>query len=181
MKFHPDSDRLELVKAAKKYQKIWDNESRKIVGVMEKISSLKFKEKFINALIYEGISFSHPLRLRASYSTEIKKATLIHELCHRLLVGNKIETPKISKDEDESLEIHKVIYLILYDIWVDLYGERFAKRNVKVEFGRDPKYRKAWDWALSFNKKTRVRKFSQLLRPFLTAQRRTNPVAGEVD
>lgn len=157
--FYPESDKAEFIKAAKEYQDIWDSEGEKIIETMERISGLRFVEKFINAIVYEWISFSFPLRLRASYPLDIKKATLIHELGHRLLAGNKIT--KKGKNF-RALEIHKPLYLILYDIWVNLYGEDFAKKNVKIESERHEDYKEAWEWVLSFDKETRTKKFTEL-------------------
>lgn len=158
--FHPESDKAEFIKAAKEYQNIWNSEGEKIIEVMERISDLSFVEKFINAIVYEWISFSLPLRLRASYPLDVKKAVLIHELGHRLLFFNGIT--KKGKNF-QAPEIHNPLYLILYDVWASLYGEDFAKKNVEVESERHEDYKKAWKWALSFNKKTRAKKFSKLV------------------
>lgn len=89
--FYPESDKKEFIKAAKEYQKIWDKEGKKIIKTIEKISGFKFKTKFINAVTFEGVSYSLPLRLTSSYPLKFKRATLIHELCHRLLVDNGVK------------------------------------------------------------------------------------------
>jgi hypothetical protein len=164
IKFYPESDKQEFIEAVKEYQGICDKEGPGIIKTIEKVSGLKFTEKFINAIVFDGISHSHPLRLRFSYPHEVKKATLIHELCHRLLEGNEIEM-ETNDPEIRSLELHKCLDLILYDIWEELYGEGFAKRNAKVECGRGPLYKNAWDWALSFDRKTRQAKFAGLVSP----------------
>ena len=43
----------------------------------------------IRAIVYEGISNSGykriPMRMRASYPPDTKRATLVHELAHRLI------------------------------------------------------------------------------------------------
>lgn len=49
---------------------------------------------------------------------------MIHELGHRLL----IHVPK-TKELDE----HRVLFLVLYDIWESLSGRDFADRMVEVE------------------------------------------------
>lgn len=162
IKFHPDSDKQEFIEGAKEYQDIWDKEGAKIVETMERISGLKFTEKVINAITFEGISRRYPLCLRSSYSHEIKKATLIHELGHRLLTGNGIV--EAGDPKTQALKTHKCLNLILYDIWEELYGEEFAKRSVEVEWhDRPPFYKEAWDWALSFDKKTRQAEFTGLV------------------
>lgn len=169
--FCPESDDPKLVDSAKIYQKIWKVEGSKIVPAIERISGLKFKEKFINAIVFEGISYSHPLRIRASYPDVVKKGTLIHELCHRLLVGNKVEFNKGKNEQARSLEIHKQIYLILYDIWLELYGRDFAHYNVEAESTRGPVYKKALGWVLSFEKKTRQKKFRDLISRYAEVSR----------
>jgi len=163
IKFYIDHDDKDLKEAANEYQRIWDEEGRRIVRAIEKISGLKIKEKVINAIVFEGISYSRPLSLRASYPTDIKKGTLVHELCHRLMSGNFPQRKVIIKDyEAWSLKNHKNINLVLYDIWVDLYGKEVADRNVEVESGRKPLYKKAWDWALVLSKEEREKKFSEV-------------------
>ncbi len=148
--FYPDHDDLELIKSAEEYQEIWIKESARIIETIERLTGLKFTENTINAVVIEGVSRSHPLSLRASYPIETKKATLVHELFHRLIPGK----------EDE---IHKLLDLILYDVWIDLWGEDFAKKQVKVESERQPLYKDAWDWALSLTREQRAAKFKELI------------------
>lgn len=137
IKFYPKSDELNLVKAVKEYRDIWEQEGEKFITVIERISNLKFKDREIESCVYEGKSTSHPLQLRASYPIEIKKATLIHELCHILLTDNDIK--------GDSLEIYKRINPILFNTWVDLYGEDFANRMVEEEIKKGKIYEKAWE------------------------------------
>ncbi len=161
--FFPDSDKQEFVDATKHYQQIWDKEGKKIVRVIEKVSNLKFTEKIINAVVLEGgASLSHPLGLRASYPLEVKKATLIHELCHRLMTGNNIKF-RFESFVNRPVEIHKILNLILYDIWVKLYGKDFADRNVEVERQRAQIFKGAWDLALGFEKHERKRRFKEII------------------
>ncbi len=157
--FYPESDKKEFVKAAAEYQKIWEKEGQKIVKAIEKYSGLTFKTKVINALTFEGISYSSPLQLNSSYNPSRKEGTLVHELIHRLLVENNFWLP----EENFLEEVHKIIDLILYDIWVELLGEKGAKDNKEVEIGYgNPAYKKAWDWALSFPKEKRAKKFQEM-------------------
>lgn len=161
--FYPDSDQPEFLKASKEYQHIWDEDGERIIETIERVSSLRFLEKFINAIVFEGISRSHPFCLRASYKEEHKKSTIIHELCHRLSVGNHI----VIKDErglTSSLENHRILNLILYDIWSDLYGEEFAKEAALIESKRQQFYKDAWDYALGFNRETRAMKFAEIIK-----------------
>ncbi len=156
--FYPESDRIEFIEATTAYQRIWDNDGTKILETIMKISSLSFAEHYINALIFEGISFSNPLMLRASYPEQVKRGTLIHELCHRLLVENNINV--IGQDREiGQLLTHKYVNLILFDIFSDLYGQGFAEEMVSVESARRPFYRVAWEWALSLSREERAQKF----------------------
>lgn len=168
IKFYPDSDMRNLEEPLKRYREIWEKEGKKIVEKIEDISGLKFKENFINAVVFlaKMPSRSYPLSLKAYTSDDIKRAVLVHELCHRILAGNKIGLlkRKTKYGHERTLEIHKVVYLILYDIWVDLYGERFAKKSVKMEsnFPGANAYKEAWNWVLSFSREERLKKFERL-------------------
>lgn len=166
--FHPDCDDKELLKAAEEYQQIWDIESKKMLETIEKISGLSFKEKFINALVIEEMSRSHPLTLRASYHNGQKRAVLVHELCHRLIAGNVVINERKRKLDKKKLlalstERHKLLDLILYDILIDLYGEDFADKNITIESKRQNFYKEAWQWALSFNREQRSELFSKFV------------------
>ena len=92
------------------------------------------------------------MHLRASYPLDTKRATLIHELGHRLQVG--VARP----DEDE----HEVLFLWLYDTWVALWGREFADAQVQVERARRGPYPKAWDAALSLDSAARAERFRVL-------------------
>lgn len=151
--FVPENDSEEFVKACKDYQDIWSEFNEKIVQSFENITGLKFNDKPIKAVVYEGISQSHPLKLRASYTLETKKATLVHELGHILLVDNKIIPSRMSS--------HQLLYLFLYEVWVNLFGKQFADEQVALEKNRTEKYKTAWEWALSKTESDRKKLFSE--------------------
>lgn len=158
--FYPDCDDYGLVKNSKIYTNFWKKEGIKIISEIEETSGLFFKESFINAIIYNGISYSFPLRLQASLESEHKKGALIHELCHRLVVGNSIKLIPAAEDINISMTIHKHTYLILFDIWKNLYGVEYANKEVIFEKNLwkgsgTNYYALAWDWALSKNRETR--------------------------
>lgn len=164
--FYPESDKKELEEDTKEYIKIWNDEGIKIIDALETMSELHFKEQIITAIIYNGISRSHPLLLRANYDLDTKKATVIHELGHRLLSRNGARTSGSSTAIEKSIESHKLLDLILYDAWDMLYGKEFADRLVLVESSRKPEvYKIAWQWALAFSKKERRDEFKKL-NPF---------------
>ena len=84
----------------------------------------------IKAIVFEGISNSgykwKPMRMRASYPPDTKRATLVHELAHRL----------IADLSSWNLEEHPIIFLFVYDVWVKLWGQEFADEQVAVESER---------------------------------------------
>jgi hypothetical protein len=168
IKFHPDSDVRDLQVATESYGDIWEKEGEKIVKSIEKVSGLKFKETYINAVVFLAKlpSRSYPLSLKTNLPNERKRATLVHELCHRILAANHIGPPKdqFKTENERVLEVHKILYLILYDVWCDLYGEEFAKKSAQIESGTEKVnvYKKAWKWALSMNQRQRSRLFSNL-------------------
>jgi hypothetical protein len=160
MNFTPESERF--AEATRQYRQIWDAERRKMIEAMEVVSGLKFIETNIPVIVFEGTSSSgfgdRPMRLRASYPEEVKKATLIHELGHRLIS----QLRNRPKDIDE----HRVLFLYLYDVWTRLYGKSFADRMVEVEKKRKGlyDYEAAWNWALSLSEKERAAKFSEIVK-----------------
>ena len=102
---------------------------KRMIQAMERVSGLKFAETELKAVIYEGPSNSgfgsNPMNLRASYPMDVKKATLVHELSHRM----NAQLKKRPKDLDE----HRILFLYLYDVWESLYGKDFADQQVEVE------------------------------------------------
>lgn len=167
--FYPDSDNPEFEKAVEEYAKIWAEDGDKIVETIEKISGLKFKEKFINAIVFDDVSYSSPLALNGTIPTEHKKGTIVHELCHRLLVVNEIKWEDLKGKNAYYLLSHKPVDLILYDAWVELYGENFAEKEKEYEIGlwigKDTSpYKVAWDWALSMTKEQRAEEFKKYLK-----------------
>lgn len=157
--FYPERDDENLIKAAGEYQEVWNKESEKILNSIYKVAGLKPKSRVINSLIcaYTN-SYAYPLVLRDSYPKDIKTGTLIHELMHRL-----IKIADNSHYKKNPLEQHKDLYLVLYDIWVDLYGEEFAEENRLAESDRKPYYKEAFDWALSMSVEERKEMFRKYL------------------
>jgi len=167
--FYPDSDNKDFLKAAEEYKKIWSSDGEKIVRTIERISGLKFKEKLLNVIVYHKRSWALPMCLYDSMSTDQRKRALIHELCHRILIGNGIE--KVTKDLTSFVEIqggrlnsHVLIDLIFFDILEELYGYDFAMDCVKYEIyawgsETDNIYKDAWDWALKLTKEERQNEF----------------------
>jgi hypothetical protein len=161
MHFEPQSPKEAFIKAAAEYDALWKTEGERMLDAMERISGITFTERDIKAVIFESASYSgygdQPMHLRASYPADVKKATLIHELLHRML--GRVKT---TVDIDE----HRKLFLVLYDIWVALYGKEFADQNVAVESKRKGlyDYESAWKWALAMSPGERAAKFKALRR-----------------
>lgn len=160
MNFTPESERY--AEATKQYQGIWNAEGRRMIEAMESVTGLRFFETDISVIVFEGASSSgfgaRPMKLRASYPEEVKRATLIHELGHRLNAQFKNRP----KDIDE----HRILFLYLYDVWKKLYGRDFADRMVEVEKKRKGlyDYETAWIWALRLSEEERAAKFKEIVK-----------------
>ena len=151
--FQPDSDQFS--EAARQYETIWARDGVKITAAMEAASDLKFEDREVKAMILEVSSESgyreKPMRLRASYPLDTKKATLIHELGHRL------QSDLFRRGEDD----HPYLFLWIYGVWVNLYGREFADAQVAVEKQRGRMYPAAWDYALSLPSEQRAAKWKE--------------------
>jgi hypothetical protein len=148
--------------ATEEYRQLWASEGQRMIGAMERLSGLSFAsppyaDTVITAVVFEGVSNSgfreQPMKLRASYPPDTKKATLLHELGHRLQIG-------IARPNDDE---HAVLFLWLYDVWVALYGQQFADAQVLVERARRGPYPAAWDSALSLSAAERRTKWKALV------------------
>ncbi|MBP9778865.1 MAG: hypothetical protein KBD25_06770 [Rickettsiaceae bacterium] len=159
--FYPDYDSHTIQLAANEYSKIWQEDGAKITEIIETISKIKFIEHEINAIIFEGRSYSNPLQLRTSYSLETKRCALTHELCHRICKANKLTL--VNHNDTALLGAHKVIFLILFDVIKELYGIDIAKNNVRLESQYSTEYNKAWEWSLSKTPEERAAIFYSLI------------------
>ena len=147
--------------AAREYEAIWADEGTRIITAMESVSGLRFVNPFyadtsITAIVLEGVSYSgyreRPMQLRASYPPATKRATLIHELGHRL------QSNLFRQGEQE----HGPLFLWIYDVWVRLYGQPFADEQVEVEKRRRGPYPAAWDSAMSLTAQQRAARWRAL-------------------
>lgn len=155
--FHPECDISRFMEAADEYKKIWDEDGDKITETIERISGSVFRADLYNAIILDNKpSSSYPIILRSSYPFEQKKSTLIHELCHKVIKLN-------DEMKASSLENHKILNLILYDIWVELYGKEFADDAVTRERVWEGVYPEAWDHALAFTKEQRQEEYQKFI------------------
>ncbi len=159
LEFRPQAARFAA--ATEEYRQIWASEGPRIIETMEKATKLRFRPAPIRVVVYEGTSFSgderRPMQLRASYPSNTKKATLVHELGHRLL-GSLALPP--------NFEEHPIIFLFIYDVWTALWGKDFADAEVIVESGRRGlyDYESAWKAALAMTASERAAKFAEFVR-----------------
>ena len=151
IEFVPESETFAA--AVGEYERIWATEGARIARTMQEVSGLTFTDTAITAIIYEGVSSSGfrdtPMRLRASYPVETKKAALMHELGHRL------QSPLFRQQDEE----HGPLFLWLYDSWVRLYGKEWADAQVVIEKRRRGPYPRAWDEALALSAKERAERW----------------------
>jgi hypothetical protein len=160
--FKPITNEHAFEQAAKQYTAIWDEKSKEVVNTIEDLSGLSFIPCTIQAVIYEDISKSHPLHFRSSYDQETKEATIVHELCHILIDENAPEKIRLLEGADENLAAHKQINLFLYDVWVKLFGQSVADRQVAIESNRAAFYKAAWSWVLAMDFNDRQQKLESL-------------------
>ena len=146
--------------ATEEYQAIWARDGSRIVVAMERATGLQFEAGPIEVSVYEGTSLSGirdqtPMRLRASYSTDTKRATLVHELGHRL-IGHLVPG---------TFDDHPVIFLFIYDVWVELWGQAFADEQVSVERKRrgPADYDGIWQTTLALSRAERANRFKQFV------------------
>jgi hypothetical protein len=155
LEFVPESETFAA--AVGEYERIWAADATRIVQTMQDVSGLTFIDTVVTAIVYEGVSSSGfrdtPMRLRASYPLDTKKATLIHELGHRL------QSPLFRRNDEE----HGPLFLWLYDAWVRLYGKEFADAQVAVEKRRRGPYPRAWDEALALSPKARAERWRAIV------------------
>jgi uncharacterized protein (DUF433 family) len=153
----PDSAAFEP--AAAEYRAVWSSEGSRIVAAMERFSGLRFQETRIPVRVVAGPSSSgyreEPMRLRATYPEPTKRATLIHELGHRL------QNHLFKRDKDD----HPALFLWLYDVWIALYGPDFAREQVEVESARKGgrhDYAGMWATALARDSASRAAAWREL-------------------
>lgn len=159
--FESSSNEKAMYQAAESYRILWKDNGEKIVKSIEEISHIAFTTSSISFRIVNGPSRSHPPELRGNQGSFAKKEAITHELCHILLRDNNLKAKQFNTSL--SLGIHMVIDLILYDIFTDVWGQKFAREAVRLESKHSQVYRKAWKWATGFSKEQRARKFQHFV------------------
>lgn len=149
--------------AAEKYAALWTAEGERIVRTLEEVSGLGFALDSVHVLVMDGPSWagSGRMGMRADYPPDTKRATLVHELGH-LLLGNRVPT---DSSGEPVVEPHRILFLFLYDVWVELWGAEFADRQVAVESARrgGVDYEGTWGEVLARDAEARATELRELL------------------
>jgi hypothetical protein len=147
--------------AVRAYEAIWQAHGDAIVAALEARTCVRFSEANVSAVVADATSHSggpdHPMQLRASYTTDVKQSTLVHELGHRHLWQ--------LEERLDDVDGHMTLYLILDRVWADVWGEPFAEAQVRHESGWRSRYdyAEAWSWARSLGDDERARLWRELL------------------
>jgi hypothetical protein len=145
--------------ASAQYRSLWCSEGSRIIAVLERVSGFSFPASPIEVFVFQGPPMTaydgRTIWLKASYPEYYKRATLVHELGHRLAA---------TMPRTADLDDHRLLYLFLYDAWTELYGAPFADRMVQIErriAGRYD-YAGAWDWTLIQTREQRQARLASL-------------------
>jgi len=138
--------------ASGEYRELWCSEGRRIIETMERVTGFSYPADPVEVFVANGTPMTafdgRTIWLKASYPTYYKRATLVHELGHRLA---------FTMPRPPELDDHRLLYLFLYDVWAELYGRDFADRMVEIESRISGRYdyAAAWDWALAMTREQR--------------------------
>ncbi|NKB87736.1 MAG: hypothetical protein GKS06_05900 [Acidobacteria bacterium] len=145
--------------ALAEYSEIWDAEGGRIGDTLERISGMQFPVSAVRVQVIDGPSWAgrSSMGMRATYPVATKRATLAHELGH-ILIGDRIP-------DDAELDHHYVLFLFLYDTWVELWGAEFAVEQVAVESQRrgGVDYEGIWKLVLEKTEQQRANELETLI------------------
>lgn len=157
--FRAEQDYPEIQTAVEHYSKLWDEIGSTVLRAAKQVSGLGFQSKQLEAIVYDGVSQSHPLKLQATTNHQRSRGDLVHELMHILLTDNNIHSDVID-DPNHTRRAHKLLDLILFDVYVGVFGREFAREQVALERSQSPDYEQAWDWVLAMGPAERKTKFA---------------------
>jgi len=157
--------------ARNEYEQIWAAYGSRMIAVMELASGLRFvypqyadtaivvtvREEAANS----GFRDRSGIVMRASYSADTKRTTLMHELGHRLMAG------LFRREEDE----HYQLFLWLYDAWILMFGRDTADEQVAIEKRRGERYVTAWNRVLALSADQRAEAWRRELDERLPTRR----------
>lgn len=150
----------EFAESAATYEARWNEEGGRIVAALERAAGIRFPADPIEVIVRDGAPMTtydgRTIRLRAHYPINAWRATISHELGHRLAQA----LPRTAGIDD-----HRLLYLFLYDALTDLYGSGFADQVVRIErrFADAYDYDAAWRWALSMTRTERQARLRHII------------------
>jgi len=166
---------LEAFLQARRLERLWCGYEMVALASFLMHTGLAFRDKRIT--IYVGADIQthsgdsgHAMQITYnsfgySDSDDELMRTLLHELAHRLVMGNGIRSKQEEYTYLRNLLAHKRIYLFLYDVEADVLGEEVASEDVastlqwsKRAFGN------AWDWALAKTYDERQQAIRRMIR-----------------
>ena len=160
---HFEASAADFEEATEAYRAIWSAEGARITEALERWSGLSFPVRSVAVTVMEGPSWAGTDRMgmRASYPPDTKRATLAHELGH-ILIGETIPEDERGEPVEDH---HRVLFLFLYDAWVELWGPEFADEQVAVESRRRGivDYEGIWRETLRLDADGRARELRRLL------------------
>ncbi len=153
--------RVDFAPSAQVYRERWNEEGARIAAALERAAGIAFPNQPIEVLVRDGAPMTsldgRTIRLRAGYPINVWRATMTHELGHRLA---------IMLGRSAGIDDHRALYLFYYDALIELYGAEFADRVVSMERGIPGAYDydAAWTWALAMTREERQARL-RALRP----------------
>ena len=155
----------EFEEATVEYRRIWAEDGARVVDALERGFGMPFPVDRVSVTVREAPSFAGRDRIgmRASYPFDTKRATLAHELGHILVADRVRDEPRDGRAPPDP---HFVLFLFLYDAWVELWGPEFADQEVAVESARRGRvdYEGIWREALSLTAAERAAELERILR-----------------
>ena len=136
----------ELAPAAEEYRLLWESEGGRMVAALEAAAGIPFPAAPVELIVHRGRPLApygtNQIWLSARYPLFYKRATLVHELGHRLA---------FTLPRRAGLDDHRLLYLFLYEAWAELYGHEFAAEMARIEreIPGEYDYDAAWEWALA--------------------------------
>lgn len=182
----PEDNDFVTILAAGWYKDFWEKNQQKIIAAFKQVTGLEFQQQEILVDVRPG-SFAtagtadNPMVLPADHMLDIEKTvTLMHELGHRLLGGNALSPIGLGLIKDVAtidlasfqLFEHKHLYLFLYDVIHEAYGQTYAQACEKYALATtESSYTEAWHWAMSLDRATRRHGVEVLASQALTRDR----------
>ncbi|MEK6940582.1 MAG: hypothetical protein AABW49_01640 [Nanoarchaeota archaeon] len=123
----------------------WENEEKRIIKEIEKVSGLNFQKK-IDCYVIKNMqftAFSMPLTIKMDPKFSRVRAVLIHELIHFLLSSHRSTKTLIHKlnarypAKDHEFKSHLPVYLIQKKVLENLFGEESIKKDMKGQVDND--------------------------------------------